>query len=179
MLDTSALIMGLDPLGLELETYSVPEVTDELRDQTGPSYRLAASTAAGRLKIRPPTAASVEEITERASMLGDRVVLSKADLSVLALALDLRGEGKEPVVVSDDYAVQNVAEGMNMAYQPLATLGIRQRFKWTYYCPACFRRYVGGKFRVCQICGTELKRKPLRKQAAKARLQSPSFQNRP
>jgi UPF0271 protein len=178
VLDTSALIMGLDPLGLELETYSVPEVTDELRDQTGPSYRLAVSTAGGRLKIRAPTAASIEEITERANMLGDRMVLSKADLSVLALALDLRGEGKEPVVVSDDYAVQNVAEGMNVAYQPLATLGIRQRFKWTSYCPACFRRYAGGNLRVCQVCGTELRRKPLRKRAAKARLQSMSVRNR-
>ena len=33
VLDTSALIMGLDPLGLQLDTYSVPEVAEELRVQ--------------------------------------------------------------------------------------------------------------------------------------------------
>jgi len=162
--------MGLDPLGLDVETYSVPEVNDELRDQTGPSYRLSVSMASGRLKIRSPTSLALEEIYENAKLLGDSVVLSKADAGVLALALDLQRQGKDPIVVSDDYAVQNVAEGVGVAYQSLGTLGIRQRFKWTYYCPACFRRYPGGSVPICQVCGTELKRKPLRKQAAKKRV---------
>lgn len=163
--------MGLDPLGLEAETYSVPEVTDELRDQTGPSYRLSVSMASGRLKIQSPTSLALQEVSEKAKLLGDSVVLSKADAGVLALALDLRRQGKDPIVVSDDYAVQNVAEEVGVAYQSLATLGIRQRFKWTYYCPACFRRYPGGDLQVCQVCGTDLKRKPLRKQTAKGRLE--------
>ena len=55
VLDTSALIMGLDPLGLEFEIYSVPEVTEELRYQAGPSYRVAISTSSGKLKIQSPT----------------------------------------------------------------------------------------------------------------------------
>jgi UPF0271 protein len=166
VLDTSALIMGLDPLGLELESYSVPEVTDELRAQTGPSYRLAVSTASGKLRIQSPTEDSLKEVSHRAKLLGDKLALSRADMSVLALALDLAKEGKGPVIVSDDYAVQNVAESIRVAYQPLATLGIRQEFNWTYYCPACFRRYAGGEMQVCQVCGTKLKRKPLTKQTA-------------
>jgi UPF0271 protein len=169
VLDTSALIMGLDPLGLEFETYSVPEVTDELHDQVGPSYRVAISISAGKLKIRSPTSQSVKQVWEEAKALGDRVVLSKADASVLALALDLLKEGRNPVVVSDDYAVQNVAEGIGIGYQSLATLGIRDRFEWIYYCPACFRRYLRSELEVCQVCGTKLKRKPLRKQAARNR----------
>ena len=116
VLDTSALIMGLDPLGLEFETYSVPEVTDELKDQAGLSYRVTISTSSGKLKIRSPTLQSLKQILEKAKVLGDRVVLSKADTSVLALALDLLREGRNPVVVSDDYAVQNVAEAFDIAY---------------------------------------------------------------
>lgn len=162
--------MGLDPLGLDLETYSVPEVTDELRDQTGPSYRLAASRSSGKLRIQSPTSPSIDEVSKNASVLGDKVVLSKADTNILALALDLRKEGRTPVIVSDDYAVQNVAEGMGIAYQPLATLGIRQKFTWTIYCPACFRRYAQADFNVCPVCGTKLKRKPAQKRAAKERL---------
>jgi len=161
--------MGLDPLGLDFESYSVPEVADELREQTGPSYRLTVSRSSGKLTIRSPTAASLEEVAEKARVLGDRVVLSKADTSVLALALDLRGEGKTPVIVSDDYAVQNVAEGIRIAYQPLATLGIREKFSWIYYCPACYRRYAQTDLQVCQVCGTKLKRKPVQKEAAKGR----------
>jgi UPF0271 protein len=161
--------MGLDPLGLDFESYSVPEVADELREQTGPSYRLTVSRSSGKLTIRSPTATSLEEVVEKARVLGDRVVLSKADTGVLALALDLRGEGKTPVIVSDDYAVQNVAEGMSITYQPLATLGIREKFSWSYYCPACYRRYAQSDLQVCPVCGTKLKRKPAQKQAAKGR----------
>lgn len=161
--------MGLDPLGLDFESYSVPEVTEELRDQTGPSYRLAASRSSGKLRIQTPTPESLKEISEKAKTLGDRVVLSKADTGVLALALDLLKQGKTPVIVSDDYAVQNVAEGMSLSYQPLATLGIREKFNWTYYCPACFRRYGDAEVQVCSVCGTKLKRKPTQKQAAQSR----------
>ena len=169
VLDTSALIMGLDPLGLEFQSYTVPEVTEELRDQAGPSYRVAISTSSGKLKIQSPTSQSLKRIRGCAEALGDKVVLSKADASVLALALDLFGEGGSPIVVSDDYAVQNVAEGIGIAYQSLATLGIRQKFEWAYYCPACFKRYPGGEVEVCQVCGTKLKRKPMRKQSARNR----------
>jgi UPF0271 protein len=163
--------MGLDPLGLEFDSYSVPEVTDELRQQTGPSYRLAISSSSGKLRIEAPSEASLNEVSERARVLGDKVVLSKADMSVIALALDLRSRGKSPIIVSDDYAVQNVADAFDFVYQSLATFGIRQRFNWVYYCPACFRRYATGDHEVCQICGTKLKRKPLDKQVAK-RVQS-------
>jgi len=159
--------MGLDPLGLEFESYSVPEVTDELRQQTGPSYRLAISSSSGKLRIQTPSSPSLTEVLERARVLGDKVVLSKADIGVIALALDLSREGKSPIIVSDDYAVQNVADALNLVYQSLATYGIRQRFNWVYYCPACFRRYATGDFEVCQVCGTKLKRKPLGKQVAK------------
>ena len=169
VLDTSALIMGLDPLGLEFQSYTVPEVTEELKDQAGPSYRVAISTSSGKLKIQSPTSQSLRRVRERAEVLGDKVVLSKADASVLALALDLVGEGGNPIVVSDDYAVQNVAEGIGIAYQSLTTLGIRQKFEWMYYCPACFRRYPGGEVEVCQVCGTKLKRKPRRKQSVRNR----------
>ncbi len=161
--------MGLDPLGLEFDSYSVPEVTEELRQQTGPSYRLTVSSSSGKMKIKTPTSASLTEVSSKATLLGDKVALSKTDTSILALALDLSLEGLTPVIVSDDYAVQNIAESLNLAYQSLATYGIRQKFKWILYCPACFRRYPTGDNQVCLVCGTKLKRKPLTKEAAKQR----------
>ena len=161
--------MGLDPLGLEFESYSVPEVKDELRQQTGPTYRLSVSTASGKVKIQSPSKESVNEVLDEARALGDKVVLSRTDTSVVALALDLGKEGKMPVIVSDDYAVQNVAEALKLNYQSLATFGIRQKFNWVLYCPACFRQYPNGETQDCSVCGTKLKRKPISKQAAKQR----------
>jgi len=161
--------MGLDPLGLEFESYSVPEVTDELREQTGPSYRLSISVTSGKMKIQTPSTASVSQVLDEARALGDKVVLSKTDTSIVALALDLGKEGKTPVIVSDDYAVQNVAEALKLNYQSLATFGIRQKFNWVLYCPACFRQYATGDTQDCLVCGTKLKRKPVEKEMAKQR----------
>ena len=161
--------MGLDPLGLEFESYSVPEVTDELRQQTGPSYRLSASTASGKTKVQSPSKSSLSEVLNEARALGDKVVLSGTDTSIVALALDLNKEGKTPIIVSDDYAVQNVAEALKLNYQSLATFGIRAKFNWVLYCPACFRQYPNGDAQDCLVCGTKLKRKPVDKEAAKQR----------
>lgn len=169
VLDTSALIMGLDPSGLQVDTYSVPEVVEELRDQTGPSYRLTMSSSSGKMKIQAPTDDSLTEVADQAKLLGDRLVLSGADSSILALAVDLKKNGKIPIIVSDDYAVQNVAEGLGIEYQSLSSLGIRQKYKWIYYCPACFKRYLTGDMKVCGVCGTKLKRKPSRKEDARMR----------
>jgi len=164
--------MGLDPLGLEFESFSVPEVTDELRQQTGPSYRLSTSTASGKMKIQSPSESSLSQVLDEAKALGDKVVLSRTDTSVVALALDLSKEGKTPVIVSDDYAVQNVAEALKLNYQSLATFGIRQKFNWVLYCPACFRKYPNGETQDCLVCGTRLKRKPVEKELAKQRSSS-------
>jgi UPF0271 protein len=161
--------MGLDPLGLQVDTYSVPEVVEELRDQTGPSYRLAMSSSSGRMKIQAPTNDSLLEVANQAKLLGDRLFLSEADSSILALAVDLKKNSKIPIIVSDDYAVQNVAEGLGIEYQSLSSLGIRQKYKWIYYCPACFKRYLTGDINVCSVCGTKLKRKPSRKEGARMR----------
>jgi len=161
--------MGLDPLGLEFESYSVPEVTEELRQQTGPFYRLSVSTASGKLKIQSPSKPSLSEVLAEAGALGDKVVLSKTDISIVALALDLSKQGMTPVIVSDDYAVQNVAEALKLNYQSLATFGIRQKFNWVLYCPACFRQYPNDETQECSVCGTKLKRKPIDKEVARQR----------
>ena len=98
------------------------------------------------------------------SRVGDAVVLSKADIEVLALALDLKENGLSPAIVSDDYAIQNVSETLGMEHASLATFGIAQKFDWIYYCPACFRRYTTEDAdQTCRVCGTPLKRKVVRK----------------
>ena len=44
VLDTWAgWVLELEPLGLEFEIFSVPEVTEELKGQAGPSYRVVIS----------------------------------------------------------------------------------------------------------------------------------------
>jgi UPF0271 protein len=164
VLDASALVMGLNPSALNLPSYSVTSVLDELTPNTLPHTRFATSRDSGQLTVKKPTPSSMKTVQETSSKVGDAVVLSRADIEILALALDLKENGLSPAIVSDDYAVQNVSETLDIEHASLATFGISQKFDWVYYCPACFRRYTTeGAGQTCRVCGTPLKRKVVRK----------------
>jgi UPF0271 protein len=167
VLDTSALVMGLNPSALDLPTYSVPAVMEELIPQTLPHTRFGTSRDSGHLTVRQPTPSSTRIVQETSSRIGDVGVLSEADIEILALALDLKKNGLLPAIVSDDYAVQNVSETLGIGHASLATFGITRKFDWTYYCPACFRRYpIEEAGQTCRVCGTRLKRKVVRRRKA-------------
>ena len=164
VLDTSAFIIGFNPLSAGVTSYSVPAVGGELQPDCIASVRYNTSRESGRLIIRMPSNSSHKTVLGKSSELGEEYELSEADVQILALALDLKREGKKPVVVSDDYSIQNVAEHLKLEYSSLATFGISYGFNWIHYCPACFRKYMQGySHSTCEVCGTELERKVLRR----------------
>ena len=173
LLDTSAFISGYEMLDASLEHLTVPEVAEELREGSLTRLRLENAQRSGRLKIFFPEPRYLEEVDAITHQLGEREVLSAADKQLLALGLQVKEGGGEPVIVSDDYSVQNTADRMSLGFQSLSTRGIQRRFEWTIYCPGCRRVFEepqrGG---VCPICGTQLKRKPGRKQSLRGRPRS-------
>ena len=161
VLDTSAFIMGFNP-SASSEVYTVEAVEKELLTGTMAQLRFRLSKEKGNLSVQPPSPRSRETVDEASTRAGEKGVLSEADRDVVALALDLRQSGLDPVIVSDDYAVQNLAEHLQLKYGSLANFGIVHKFQWIMYCPACHRRYRQPA-RTCRICGTELRRKVLSK----------------
>jgi UPF0271 protein len=86
----------------------------------------------------------------------------------LALALEFKSAGYSPLIVTDDYSIQNVANQIGVEFASLMTFGIRFRLHWILYCPACHKKYPSDyKLKACEICGTTLKRKPLSKTLVK------------
>ncbi len=164
ILDASAFIMGYDPLSVSYPQFSVPSVLNELLPETTEWLRCSVAEQSGKLKIQQPSEKSVEKIKFLSASVGDIRTLSDTDIQILSLAFELQSEGKDPVIVSDDYAIQNVAERIGLKYKSLATFGIRYQFDWILYCPACHRKYPSGYIgESCGVCGTALKRKPLKK----------------
>ncbi len=164
ILDACAFILGLNSTSIKGRIYSVPAVADELPPMSMALKRFITSHESGYLKILQPSAKYHNEVLKTSRKLGESSILSKADLQIIALALELKTKEANPIIVTDDYAIQNVAEHLNLPYSPLATLGISYEFKWTFYCPACFRRYKQDYGpTTCEICGTKLKRKVVRK----------------
>ena len=164
VLDTSAFIAGFDPHTVTNTIYTVPAVGQELTSNSLPYTRFKAAIESGKLHLKTPKTAFVNEVKESSKTVGDMLFLSSVDLQVLALALELKNAGENPLIVTDDYSIQNVANQIGLKFAPLMTFGIRYRLNWILYCPACYRKYPSDyKPKACKVCGTELKRKPLKK----------------
>lgn len=164
VLDASAFISGFDPLSVEDEQYSVPLVGQELAENSLSRLRFDTASDREKLKIVEPDPQSLEEVKKHSKEAGDLRFLSQADMQILALAVQLKKGGLDPLIVTDDYSIQNVAEKIGVGFASLITFGIRFFFHWLLYCPACHRKYPPDyQFKRCQICGTNLKRRPLRK----------------
>jgi UPF0271 protein len=118
----------------------------------------------GKLRIRTPNDLFLSKVKTAATQVGDTLFLSETDLQLLALALELKTGGYSPLIITDDYSMQNVANQMGIEFASLATFGIRRRWQWIRYCPACHKQYpADSNIKKCQVCGTELKRKPQKK----------------
>ncbi len=170
VIDTSALISGFDPSAVNEEAYSVPRVKDELLDGSIMKMRFNASIESGRLKLIDPSQKYIDIAKEASREVGDAGSLSEADIEVIALAVQLKDCGYEAVVLTDDYSIQNVAEKLELNFAPLANLGIRYYLSWIYYCPACGKKYPPDrKIILCENCGMQLKRRPVKKMPVRRR----------
>lgn len=125
--------------------------------------RFNTAVESGRIKIKMPSEEYSNKVKASASKVGDSYLLSETDMQLLSLALELKANGDRPEIITDDYSIQNVATQMGIEFYALATFGIRRLLEWIRYCPACHREYPANcAFKTCQVCGTELKRKPKR-----------------
>jgi endoribonuclease Nob1 len=163
VLDTSAFLAGFDPFSLGTEQVTVPKVEEEILRNSMIKMRFETAVESGKVKVKAPTQEFSDSAKAYASKVGDSFKLSEADMQLLALALELKAAGYTPQIVTDDYSIQNVATQMGIGFLALATFGIKRLLEWIRYCPACHKQYPANtKSKECQICGTELKRKPRR-----------------
>ena len=159
---------GFDPFSISEEQYTVPMVKEEIMGSSMAWVRFKTAAESRKLKVRAPKKIFLDKVKASATLVGDTFFLSEADRQVLALALELKTRGYSPLIATDDYSIQNVANQMGIEFASLVTFGIRFRLQWIRYCPACHKRYPADyKSRRCEVCGTELKRKPFRKKLLK------------
>ncbi|MFB6354122.1 MAG: NOB1 family endonuclease [Halobacteriales archaeon] len=131
-------------------TASVPQVREELSDE--PAYRFDAMEGSG-MHLQLPEPETVERVRRAAETSGDLSTLSGTDVHLLAAALELDG-----TVVTDDYAVQNVAEKLDVDVEVIAREGIDEVREWAFQCAGCGREFDEHHDR-CPICGSDLARK--------------------
>ena len=159
VLDTSAILAKypLQQYSGYIRLYTTPSVVEEVRDsESRASLELVISL--GRLVVKPPSRRSIAKAIMYAREVGEHTSLSKTDIDVIALALDLHGRGKT-IVLTDDYAIQNTLLYIGIPFKPLRTIGISVQRKYIVYCPNCgyITSSIGEK--TCPLCGMPLTKK--------------------
>ncbi len=142
VLDSSAIIEGFVPPG-DVELYIPPGVEEEVRDRAL-NFHL--------YRVVSPSRYNTKLVVKAAKETGDFPSLSNVDMEVLALALQLNA-----TVVTDDYAIQNVAAHLGLEFQGLHQRGIEEVRRWKWRCTSC-GRYYNHYYEECPVCGGELKR---------------------
>ena len=155
ILDASAFYAGVAFRSSE-DCYTTSLVYDEIQHIKKNHDVLGTLLETNRLKIREPDEQSTQAAIQAAKETGDFPQLSKQDISIIALGMELKGQ-----IITDDFAISNVAKNMGLDIAPIMTKGIKDVGKWIHYCPGCKAVYRNGK--ECSICGTGLKRKLLKK----------------
>lgn len=156
VLDAAAFIHRADLSGFE-KVYTSFGVIEELQDDVS-LWMFEAMKSSNKLEVISPTEESIKKVGGVAKKLGENFKLSKTDISVLALSLDLMAKHEDVVLFVDDYAVQNVASFMGIAFQTIRFPGIRERFKWGWKCESCGKTYSVKEEETCPECGGMLKR---------------------
>ena len=147
VLDSSAFI---DDYTTEEQIATIPLVREELEDEAG--YRFDALEGSG-MRIHIPDPGTVERVERAARETGDAETLSRTDVRLLAAAFEL-----DATLVTDDYAMQNVAEKLDVGVEVIAQEGIDERRDWDFQCQGCGRTFDDHRDR-CAICGSDLERK--------------------
>ena len=152
VLDTTAFYAGVPYTNTSENLVTTPDVISEVSNE-----RTRSLIALSKINVLQSTPQDYKRAKEAARNTGDSG-LSKADLSVLALCLSINAEGNEAILLSDDFAVENVASRLGIKARPLMTGGIKSATEWVFFCPACGKRYVKQRLD-CLVCGTKLERR--------------------
>jgi len=152
VLDASAFYTGI-PFLSSSKCYTTNLVFEEIEHIKKPYHAIEALLDAGNLKVIEAEEPYITRVINIAKKTGDFSKLSFADLSILALAMQLK-----ITLISDDYAVGNVAALLNIPLKTTGTKGITKVGKWITFCRACGKAYKPN-IQECTLCGNKLRRR--------------------
>ena len=121
----------------ETESLYTPEsVIKEVKKTTSKTLLMAISS---RITVIAPNISTVKNVEEKALRFGVLKRLSRTDIDVIALAVDLSHRYEKVYIASEDYTIQNL--GMHLGFEILA---IGRKI-----------RYIISNSKKCKNCGFE------------------------
>ncbi|MGI0011766.1 MAG: NOB1 family endonuclease, partial [Nitrosopumilaceae archaeon] len=118
ILDASAFYAGI-PFASSEKSFTTPSVFDEIKHIKRDHKAIEMLLETKRLEIITPQTEYIDKVLLKAKDTGDFQNLSTEDISVIALCLQLKAE-----LITDDFAVSNLAKHLNLKVVPVMTKGI-------------------------------------------------------
>jgi endoribonuclease Nob1 len=154
VLDSTAFYAGIPYQG-NGRYFTTYKVLEEIKH-----HSVGASLIHTRVQVTEPSSESVARVKATAVKTGDGGVLSQTDVSLVALAADLLKTDRSVQLVSDDFAVRNVAKILGIPLSITSMKGGEWKNKaWKLHCNGCGKDYTNPKLIECPVCGTRLVRK--------------------
>ncbi|ARM75031.1 NOB1 family endonuclease [Acidianus manzaensis] len=146
--DTAGFLAGLE--NSFNKVYTTIEVISEVKDYDS-SKMLDYAMSSGKVVVLAPSINSLKKVRVILKDINEKT-LSKADISVIGLAIDL----SPSIVFTDDLSVQNVLYKLNIEFKSVK-LGyhITKTRKFKYKCINCnktFSNYISE----CPYCGGKI-----------------------
>lgn len=161
VLDSSGIIGGF--ISRKKPNFTTSQVIMEIKDIKSQIF-LQSAMEDGLITIKEPAVEDIEKIKEVTAESGDTLRLSQADKQIIALALTLKKDNMSPVVVTDDYSIQNTLKIMKIPFKSVLTRGIGDVVGWVKFCRGCKRVYPPEySSSECEICGSTISRKRTKK----------------
>ncbi len=150
ILDATSFYAGI-PFSSQEMSFTTPLVFEEIKHIKKEQAAISALIESKRLRIIEPERKFSDTVRKKAKETGDFHNISKEDISVIALCLQLDGE-----LLTDDFAISNVAKHLNLKVLPVMTKGA-VKTNWIYFCSGCEQSF--SQVSVCPICGNKLRRR--------------------
>ncbi|MDI1496112.1 MAG: nucleotide-binding protein [Cenarchaeum symbiont of Oopsacas minuta] len=157
ILDASAFYAGV-PFGSMEKYFTTMQIFDEISHIKEKHGAIDVLFQTGRLDVRQASKESLKIARDAATESGDIQTLSDSDVSLLALGYEMKGE-----IITDDYAISNVAKRLNVSILSVMTRGIIDTGRWIRYCSGCAKEFSTEKS--CPQCGNPLRKKLVKRKA--------------
>ncbi|MFP3162314.1 NOB1 family endonuclease [Acidianus sp.] len=146
--DTAGFLAGLE--NLLNKVYTTPYVINEVKDLASRNS-LSLATSSGKVIVMEPSKNSINKVLKAIKEINEQT-LSKTDISIIALSLDL----SPSLVFTDDLSLQNVLLRFNIPFKSvkLNKMAINEK-KFIYICQECKRKF-NLYLRECPYCGGKI-----------------------
>ena len=160
VLDASAIIGGF--YSMSCANFTTSDVILEIKDMKS-SLLLQSAIENRYISLEEPDNEDIKQRNRTIESSGDILRLSDVDQNIIALALKLKRKGYNPIVVTDDYSMQNTLKTIKMEYKSVLTEGIKEIYNWVKICKGCKKKYPSNYlFEDCEICGSMILKKRIK-----------------